>query len=362
MRINDIPNFSFNTLRAQTTKMTMPLQPKAIHDEMDSATFDEFGRMTANLGLEAQPPVPGSQNVTLYPFVNPPTELLDGTLLPRADVEVTPISSASDGTQIWRITHNGVDTHPIHFHLYDVQLLNRVAWDNIVTMPDANEPGLEGHRPHRRHCRARSMALRPIIPVLPFEVPDGVRTLNPMMPLGETGMFNNIDAQGIPTAAIINDLVNFGWEYVWHCHILSHEEMDMMRPQLLAVPPLIPNGLSFTETDGVVTLNWNDNSITETAFVVQKQDGANWVDVATITSPLDQPNIHQPRSFELEEPFDPNAFPVYRIVAQNTVGYLGAGGAFPSMTVTSVSSTLVVGYPPTAPSNLRDPTSGRISA
>ena len=26
--------------------------------------------------------------------------------------------------------------------------------------------------------------------------------------------------------------VNFGWEYVWHCHILSHEEMDMMRSQV----------------------------------------------------------------------------------------------------------------------------------
>ena len=30
-------------------------QPKAIHDEMNSAAFDEFGRMTANLGLEAVP-------------------------------------------------------------------------------------------------------------------------------------------------------------------------------------------------------------------------------------------------------------------------------------------------------------------
>jgi len=24
-------------------------------------------------------------------------------------------------------------------------------------------------------------------------------------------------------------MANFGWEYVWHCHILSHEENDMMR-------------------------------------------------------------------------------------------------------------------------------------
>ena len=25
-------------------------------------------------------------------------------------------------------------------------------------------------------------------------------------------------------------MTNFGWEYVWHCHILGHEENDMMRP------------------------------------------------------------------------------------------------------------------------------------
>ena len=78
--------FGFNTLQAPTTKMTMPLQPKAIHDEMNSTTFDEFGRMQANLGVEAQPPTPGAQNVTLYPFVNPSTELIDATNLPKADV------------------------------------------------------------------------------------------------------------------------------------------------------------------------------------------------------------------------------------------------------------------------------------
>ena len=39
--------------------MVMPLEPKAIHDEMNSTTFDEFGRMQANLGIEAQPPTPG---------------------------------------------------------------------------------------------------------------------------------------------------------------------------------------------------------------------------------------------------------------------------------------------------------------
>ena len=132
--------------------MTIPLQPKGIHDEMNSANFDEFGRMQANLGVEAQPPTPGLQNVTLYPYTNPATELINGTNLPQpviydangqpiGDVQVAPISSANDGTQLWRVTHNGVDTHPIHFHLFDVQLLNRVTWDNIIIPPDANELG-----------------------------------------------------------------------------------------------------------------------------------------------------------------------------------------------------------------------------
>jgi FtsP/CotA-like multicopper oxidase with cupredoxin domain len=30
-------------------------------------------------------------------------------------------------------------------------------------------------------------------------------------------------------------MINFGWEYVWHCHILGHEENDMMRPIVFQV-------------------------------------------------------------------------------------------------------------------------------
>ena len=38
----------------------------------------------------------------------------------------------SDGeTQIWKITHNGVDTHAIHFHLWNVQVINRVDWAGV---------------------------------------------------------------------------------------------------------------------------------------------------------------------------------------------------------------------------------------
>ena len=354
VRVNDTGTFGFNTLAAPTAKMTMGLEPKAIHDEMNSSTFDDYGRMQANLGVEAQPPTPGAQNVTLYPYINPATELIDGTNLPPADVAVTPITDAKDGTQIWRFTHNGVDTHPIHFHLYDVQVLNRVTWDNIVIPPDPNELGWKD-TVRMSPLEDTIVALRPVVPQVPFEVPNAIRALNPMMPLGSQSGFNNIDPQGNPTGAIVNSLVNMGWEYVVHCHILSHEEMDMMRPESLALPP---RTATWPATGGAVvtgngnnrhiTLTWGDNSITETAFVVQRStDGTTWVDVGTVTVPLTATNIHQSRTFT-DSTSNPTTAYLYRVVAQNRVGY---GQGFPTMTASSTSATLGVNAP-AAPTTL----------
>ncbi|MGE5374003.1 MAG: multicopper oxidase domain-containing protein, partial [Bacteroidota bacterium] len=364
VRVNDTSTFSFNTLKAPTTKMTMPLQPKAIHDEMNATTFDEYGRMQANLGVEAQPPSPGAQNVTLYPFVNPATELIDGTNLPTpnitydanglpaSEIKITPISNANDGTQIWRITHNGVDTHPIHFHLYDVQIINRVTWDNIILPTEPSELGWKDTI-RVSPLEDTIVALRPIIPKVPFEVPNAIRPLNPMMPLGSTAMFNNVDPQGNPTNPITNQLVNFGWEYVYHCHILSHEEMDMMRPVSVALPPIKPDTLASSVTGSGknqrLMISWMDRSITETAFVLQRTiDGTNWINVGISPSPLDQANTRDVQRSIVDQTSDITAAYLYRVVAQNTVGY---GAEFPSMTVQSMSDPLGVNRP-AAPANL----------
>jgi FtsP/CotA-like multicopper oxidase with cupredoxin domain len=344
LRVNDTATFGFNTLKKPTTKSVIEVQPKAIHDEMNASTFDEFGRMQANLGIEAQPPTPGLQNVTLYPFVNPVTEIIDATNLPKNlvifdangnavdDVRVEPVSSTqvgadwkvTDGTQIWRVTHNGVDTHPIHFHLYDVQVLNRVTWDNTI------------------------VARRAVVPDLPWEVDNAIRNLNPMDPQGSTDLFNSVDVQGNPLPNLItNQLVNNGWGYVWHCHILSHEEMDMMRPQAVALPPVAPDNLVVSLVGGgtnqTAALAWDDNSITETAFAVQRSEdyGQTWTNVGTIQSPLDQDNIHQPRAFNDPIPFDPaTTTRYYRVAAENTVGY---GQGLPELTVQSYSNVDVTG-------------------
>ena len=260
--------FKFDTLSGN--QLSIPLQGKSVHDEMNSANFDEWGRMSGNIGLEAPGATPLLQNVILYPFVNPATELLDGTKGTNS-LNVTPISTNADGTQIWKITHNGVDTHPLHFHLNDVQVLNRVTWDNIIIPPEPTEIGWKD-TVRVSPLEDTIVAVRPILPKLPFAIPDSNRPLNPMMPLGAKGSttgpngseagFNNTDTNGDPIDPITNAMTNFGWEYVWHCHILSHEEMDMMRPISVSAPRTLPDPsvLSFTRPTSDVLLSWTDGT------------------------------------------------------------------------------------------------------
>jgi FtsP/CotA-like multicopper oxidase with cupredoxin domain len=368
-------DFRFDTLKGPQLKVN--IEPKAIHDEMNAATFDEYGRMTANLGIEASPPSPGLTNVNLMPYAFPPTEIIDATNLPKGDINVTPIASGTDGTQIWKITHNGVDTHPIHFHLYDVQLLNRVTWDNIIIPPDANELGWKDTL-RVSPLEDTIIALRPVIPTLPFEVPNSVRKINPMMPLfnGADPLNPQIGDQGVLASAtlsdllgiglppsngqgepidVVNHLVNFGWEYVFHCHILSHEEMDMMRPVLVAMPPKAPSGLTFDVGTG--TLSWTDNSIAETAYSVQlsADGGTTWTEVGRIDRVLT--DLNTAGGTESVNVGAGLAGVQFRVVAENTVGdtfdyanpgtnEIGTpaapGTGFPSVTATSVSAVVTI--------------------
>ena len=80
-----------SSTRWQDPSCRFPCERKAIHDEMNSANFDEWGRMTANMGLEAKGATPLLQNIILYPFVNPATEILDPTREPSS-LNVTPIA------------------------------------------------------------------------------------------------------------------------------------------------------------------------------------------------------------------------------------------------------------------------------
>ena len=226
------------------------MQRKAIQElfEMD------YGRMNATLGVEL--PFTNSRTQTTLPFgfTEPPTE----KMLDSVNTTTAVIGTLADGTQIWKITHNGVDTHAIHFHLFNVQLINRVGWDGAIRPPEANELGWK-ETVLMNPLEDCIVAMRPVAPTLPFKINDSVRLLDPTKPLGSTTPgFDPITGNPI---TVTNVMANFGWEYVWHCHLLGHEENDMMRAIVFNVSPAAPTVLTAVAGTGPtnVTLGWTNN-------------------------------------------------------------------------------------------------------
>jgi FtsP/CotA-like multicopper oxidase with cupredoxin domain len=377
-RIYDF-SLSFNTLSGN--RLTMPLEPKALHDEM-GGTFDPiYGRMSGTLGLETPNAKAFNQNFVLYPYAAPPVEIFDASKLPRNfqitsaagqpfagnELKVTPISTAADGSQIWKITHNGVDTHPLHFHLYDIQLLNRVGWDGFIRKPDPTELGWKDTL-RVSPLEDTIVAIRPIIPTLPFDLPNSIRLIDPTMPEGALlASSTNADLLGSgmmpmdPNAEPIdlyNHLVNFGWEYVWHCHILSHEEMDMMHAVVVGMPPNPPTNLAVTRSGTRATLTWTDNSANETSFTLVRANDSGFV--SGLTAVTLNPNTTTYTDSTIKN----NTTYYYQVFASNVVGdtwdytnpAINNGAHFPSKSINSALSNLVMlgtaQTAPAAPSNL----------
>lgn len=299
---------------------------------------------------------------------------------------------AADGLhpQIWKFTHNGVDTHPIHFHLYDVQLLNRVGWDGIIRKPEATELGWKD-TVRISPLEDTIVALRPIIPPVPDEwggLPDSIRLIDPSMPEG--AWLANTTAQeaaGLPIFAfnpdgepidIRNHYVNYGWEYVLHCHILSHEEMDMMHAQVVGVAPAPPGNPTITGTTGngrtkANVIAWLDQSKNETAFVVERRAAGStgpWATIATVASEklgvLDYVEgtgaSRGTRTFNDVVGNDRTVYE-YQVYAVNTVGdvwdysnpafnEIPAGGGFPTLTLDSRGGTIQSVTTVDAPTNV----------
>jgi FtsP/CotA-like multicopper oxidase with cupredoxin domain len=353
-------SLTFQTLLGAS--LTINLKPKMIQDEMGEAFELEYGRMSGFLGVETPNAQAGLQNMILHGYVYPPDEILDGIELPPG-VEVEPIASADDGTQIWKFTHNGVDTHPIHFHLYDVQLLNRVGWDGIIRKPDANELGWKD-TVRISPLEDTIVALRPIVPHIPEAwggLPNSIRLLDPSMPEGmylDGANTTQREAMGLPLLAfnpdgepvdIFNHFVNFGWEYVYHCHILSHEEMDMMHAQVVGVAPAAPTFISAVASGNGnnrrYTITWTDNSKNETAFVIERSSSPTgpWSVLATV--PSDRLTVGPGTGTRTYVDQTRNTF-YYQVYAINVVGdtwdysnpafnEIPAGGGWPTLTLDS---------------------------
>jgi FtsP/CotA-like multicopper oxidase with cupredoxin domain len=349
--------------------VTIPLEMKAMHDEMGGVYDTGFGRMSGMLGLTNPNSALGF--ILPFPFSSPPTDVVKGSL------ESTKIGELADGTQIWRIFHNGVDTHPIHTHLFTAQVISRVGQDGQVApgafpagqAVDAQDVGWKD-TVKVNPLEITFLALRPTVPTpsqVPFELPNSIRLIDPMLPDGATlpppGPAGWFDPNGNPVDQILNHTVNFGWEYVWHCHILSHEEMDFMHSLVFAVPPMAPTNLSGTWNGNTnnprVLLNWVDNSSLEVGFTVQRALDANFTNgLVTLTTAVPASAGKGATVTYTDTNPSRNSTFFYRVLAKGEVVGDVATPGFPTKSADSVSNTslpvntFATATAPAAPTNL----------
>jgi spore coat protein A len=102
-----------------------------------------------------------------------------------------------DTTEIWELVNLTEDTHPIHLHLVRFQILDRRKFD-----------------------------------VFDYRTKGALRYLAPPMPPSpsEAGWKDTVRADSGVITRIIVRFEGYAGRYVWHCHLLEHEDNEMMRP------------------------------------------------------------------------------------------------------------------------------------
>jgi len=148
--------------------------------------FDDWGRLIQRIGT----------NVSKYPrtyalnYEDAPTEVV-----------------MAGSTEVWQIANLTGDTHPIHFHLVNAQIISRQAFSRAYN----GTPNLKG------------------APAPPAMHESGWKETIRMNPGEVTTVIMRFNLPTVPFAVPPSPRLG-GNEYVYHCHILEHEEHDMMRP------------------------------------------------------------------------------------------------------------------------------------
>jgi len=173
-------------------------------------------------------------------------------------------------TEVWEIVNTTADAHPIHTHLVQFQVLNRQSFDEEAYWEAYEDefPGDEyipGYGPPMDYAPSEASGGKyggnpDIDPYLmgDIELPEPNEAGWKDTVFVPPGMVTRIVMRWAPTdfpvqpkgsAALRYDFIpndsipgnpDAIFDYVWHCHIIDHEDNEMMRPDAVIPNPLIP--------------------------------------------------------------------------------------------------------------------------
>jgi spore coat protein A len=120
----------------------------------------------------------------------------------------------ADTIEVWELLNTTTDAHPIHVHLVRFQVLDRQKFDLNLFLSTGQLQFLGPPEPPAANERP---AWKDVVTVFPGDPDAGVGSL--------TRIIQKFELPRRPRARPGHVL-----PYVWHCHILEHEDNDMMRP------------------------------------------------------------------------------------------------------------------------------------
>jgi spore coat protein A, manganese oxidase len=131
-------------------------------------------------------------------------------------------------TEQWDIFNFTPETHPIHLHLVQFQVFEKVHID--FQGPDKNGIPVDTDHDGRITYGVGSTP--------DFTKADiWIGNKEPLRP-EDTGPHDTVNVDPHEMVAIVAKFDKPG-DYVWHCHILTHEDHDMMRPYTVVDPGLL---------------------------------------------------------------------------------------------------------------------------
>ncbi|MCI0596633.1 MAG: multicopper oxidase domain-containing protein [candidate division Zixibacteria bacterium] len=178
-------------------------------------------------------PGPVTRTLTLNEVMGangPLMALLDGKEFMAGITEYPELGS----TELWEIVNTTGDAHPIHIHLVQFQMLNRQAFNAAQYMMDYEEANPE--------LPAENTTVVPVGPYLQGQPtpPDsnerGWKDTFRMNPGEVTRVLVRFTPQDGVSPFPFDATAEPG--YIWHCHILEHEDNEMMRPYMVVAPSM----------------------------------------------------------------------------------------------------------------------------
>jgi bilirubin oxidase len=191
-------------LSATPTTLVLPCaMPLGVEDNVRQVSLNEISSAIIP-GVGPKAPLLGNLMLSVVPSTTTMGMMLMPMGMPMMWSDPVTENPTLNSTEVWEIYNFTMDAHPIHLHLVQFEVVNREIFDPMFGTPGTVTP------PEAWELSPKDMVIS-----YPGQI---------------TRIKAKFDRAGL---------------YVWHCHIVEHEDNEMMRPYVVRQTILIDKNIPY---------------------------------------------------------------------------------------------------------------------